>query len=160
MKRLLILVPFLFQMQGCNDANATPSEEKSISVTSAIEYQVLHEANDVDYDYQFSRKSITIINNQTVYDDELSKRTTEASKEVDFALETVLLLDHGVAATAAGRISLDSVTEENDYVRAKVLVHEQADGCAYVEAVQNQFQFIKIKTKKKILVTEEIKKGC
>lgn len=160
MKRLLILVPFLFQMQGCNDANATPSEQKSTSATSAIEYQVLHEDDEVDYDGQFSRKSITIIKNQTVYDDELSKRTTEASKEVDFALETVLLLDHGGSRNAAEYISLSSVTEENDYVRAKVLVHELGTDCVAAEVVTNPFKFIKIKTNKKILVTEEIKKSC
>jgi hypothetical protein len=148
MKRLLILVPFIFQIQGCNDANAT-------SPIPAIEYEILHEAQYNEY-ADYTNKSVIIIKNQTDYKDELLKRTSETIKTVNFDEEIIVLIDMGTKNTGGYAIDIQTFTEENDYIRAKVILTFPGDNCTTTQALTNPFKLIKLKTTKDVLVTEEL----
>lgn len=148
MKRLLILVPFIFQIQGCNEASAT-------SPVPAIEYEILHEEQYNEYADSTS-KSFLVIKSQTDYENELLKRTSEKAEAVNFEEETIVLIDMGTRNTGGYTINIQSFTVENDYIRAKVLLTLPGDNCGTTQALTNPFKLIKLKTKKDILVTEEL----
>ncbi|MFT6899090.1 MAG: hypothetical protein ACJA13_003522, partial [Paraglaciecola sp.] len=148
MKRLLILVPFIFQIQGCNGANAT-------SPVPAVEYEILHEAQFNEY-ADSTNKSVMVIRSQTEYENALLKRTSETIKAVNFEEETIVLIDMGTRNTGGHAVDIQSFTEENDYIRAKVIFTLPADSCATTQAFTNPFKLIKLKTTKDILVTEEL----
>ncbi len=148
MKRLLILVPFIFQIQGCNDVNA-------ISPIPAIEYEILHEAHYNEYADSTS-KGFLVIKSQTEYENELLKRTSETVEAVNFEEETIVLIDMGTRNTGGYTIDIQSFTEENDYIRAKVLLTLPGENCVTTQAITNPFKLIMLKTKKDILVTEEL----
>lgn len=153
MKRLLILVPFIFQIQGCNDANAT-------SPVPAIEYEILHESQYNEY-AESTSKSTIVIRNQTDYENELLKRTSETIKTVNFEQETILLIDMGTRNTGGYSIDIQSFAGENDHIRAQVLLTLPGNNCGTNQALTNPFKLIKLKTTNEILVTEEIKvSGC
>ncbi|MCI2286015.1 protease complex subunit PrcB family protein [Colwellia sp. MSW7] len=153
MKRLLILVPFIFQIQGCNDANAT-------SPVPASEYEILHEAHYNEY-ANSTNKSFLVIKSQTDYEYELLKRTSEAIKTVNFEEETIVLIDMGIRNSGGHTIDIQSFTEENDYIRAKVILTLPGGNCSTTQAITNPFKLIKLKTTKDVLVTEELRvKSC
>jgi len=148
MKRLLIIVPFIFQIQGCNDASAT-------SPVPAVEYEILHEAHYNEY-ADSTNKSFTVIKSQTAYKNELLKRTSETVKAVNFEEETIVLIDMGTRSSGGYAIDIQSFTEENDYIRAKVLLTVPGDNCVTTQGLTNPFKLIKLKTTKDVLVTEEL----
>lgn len=148
MKRLLILVPFIFQIQGCNDVNA-------ISPIPAIEYEILHEAHYNEYADSTS-KGFLVIKSQTEYENELLKRTSETVEAVNFEEETIVLIDMGTRNTGGYTIDIQSFTEENNYIRAKVLLTLPGENCVTTQAITNPFKLIMLKTIKDILVTEEL----
>ena len=148
MKRLLIIVPFIFQIQGCNDANAT-------SPIPAIEYEILHEAHYNEYADSTS-KGFLVIKSQTEYENELLKRTSETVEAVNFEEETIVLIDMGTRNTGGYTIDIQSFTEENNYIRAKVFLTLPGENCVTTQAITNPFKLIMLKTIKDILVTEEL----
>ncbi|WP_019028323.1 protease complex subunit PrcB family protein [Colwellia piezophila] len=151
MKRLLILIPFIFQIQGCYDANATSPPPPP----QPVEYEIMHESQYNEYADSTS-KSVIVIRNQTDYENELLKRTSESIKAVNFEKETILLIDMGTRNTGGYSIAIPSVTVENDHVRAQVLLGLPGNNCVTTEALTNPFKLIKLNTTNEILVTEEI----
>ena len=147
MKRLLILVPFLFQIQGCNDASAT-------SPPPTMGYEILHEFEYNEYANSTSKNAI-IIRNQIDYENELIKRTSEAVKGVNFDEESIFLIDMGTRNTGGYSLNV-TFSENNDYVRANVTFTFPGEGCAVTEALTNPYKLIKLGSTKYILVTEEI----
>lgn len=147
MKKLLIIVPLLFPLQGCDDANAT-------SPAPTMEYEILHESQYNEYANSTSKSAITI-NNKIDYESELIKRTSEAAKAVNFQEESILLIDMG-AKNSGGHSLNVTFTESDDYIRASVFLSFPGDNCLVTMALTNPFKFIKLNTTKKILVTEEM----
>ncbi len=147
MKRLLILVPLLLQMQGCNDASAT-------SPISSMEYEILHEFSHNEYGNSTSKSTI-IIRNQIDYENELIKRTSEPAVAVNFQEESIFLIDMGSFGTGGYSLNV-TFSENNQNVKANVVLTFPGDNCAVSSAVSNPFKLIKLNTTKYILVTEEI----
>lgn len=151
MKRLLILVPFMFQIQGCNDANATSPPP----VDPVIEYEVLHEAQYNEY-ANTTNKSVIIIKSQAEYENELLKRTSENIKTVNFEEETIILIDMGARNTGGHTINFESLFDGPEHIRAVVLLTLPGDNCVTTQAITNPFKLIKFKSTKEVLVTEEL----
>ena len=148
MKKLLILVPFIFQIQGCNEASAT-------SPVVSTKYEILHQSQYNEY-ADSTNKSVIIIRSQLDYENELLKRTSETIKLVNFEEETILLIDMGARKSGGYDIDIQSFTEENDYIRTKIIYSLPGDNCSTTQANTNPFKLIKIKTTKEVLVTEEL----
>ena len=138
MKRSLILIPFIFPLQGCNEATAT-------SVAQIAEYEILHESNTNQYAATTS-KSALVIRNQSEYDDELLKRSSDNVKAVDFATESVVLIDMGTRATGGYAIDIQSIVVETNNVRLNVLLTFPSEGCGTSQAITNPYKLIKVRT--------------
>ncbi|MFT6948807.1 MAG: hypothetical protein ACJARP_003241 [Vicingaceae bacterium] len=147
MKMLLILIPFLFQIQGCKDVSA-------ISLAPAMEYEILHEFEYNEYANPTSKNAI-IIRNQVDYENELITRTSEAVKAVNFEEELIVLIDMGTRNTGGYSLNV-TFSESDNYVRANVVFTFPGEGCVVTNALVNPFKLIKLGTTKYVLVTEEI----
>ena len=141
MKKLLILVPFIFQIQGCKDVSATST------IVSDVEYEILHEDNYNEY-ADFTSKNATVIRFQTEYKNELIKRTSDKVKAVNFEEEVIFLIDMGYRGSGGHFIDVQSFSEENGYIRAKVIHTVPGEGCMVDASITNPFKFIKLKTTK------------
>ncbi|MCJ8313897.1 MAG: protease complex subunit PrcB family protein [Saccharospirillaceae bacterium] len=148
MKKLLLLIPFIFLFQGCYAA-------KALSTPVVIEYEILHESQYNEYAASTS-KSVIVIRNQVDYKSELLKRSSAAIKAVNFDNETILLIDMGTRLTGGYTIEMQSLTVENDYVRAQVILKSPGNNCGTTQAITNPFKLIKLKTTSEILITEKI----
>lgn len=148
MKKLLILVPLFFHIQGCNEANAT-------SPPKNIEHEVIHEAQYNEYSDSTSKSAI-IIKTQSNYEKELLTRTSETTEIINFKEETIVLIDMGLRNTGGHTINIGSLIDNGEYVRANIVLTSPGNSCATTQANTNPFKLIKLKTTKDILVTEEI----
>ena len=119
------------------------------------EYEILHEAHYNEYADSTS-KGFLVIKSQTEYENELLKRTSETVEAVNFEEETIVLIDMGTRNTGGYTIDIQSFTEENNYIRAKVLLTLPGENCVTTQAITNPFKLIMLKTIKDILVTEEL----
>lgn len=151
MKKILVLLPLFFQMQGCNEANAL-----SPAPVTNIQSEILHQASNTDYG-NYTSKSASIIKNGIDYNDELLKRMGVSTKAVDFTKQSVVLIDMGRRASGGYSILVESFLQSGDYVRAKVILNVPGPGCAVTMAETNPFQFIKVNTTAEILITEEVR---
>jgi hypothetical protein len=161
MKRIFMLSLLALPLLGCNDNNANSgnpagNEEalNSVAPTEA-ESVLLHQAGATEY-ATYTSKSAMVIRNANDYADELLKRTTEAPKDVDFSEYTVLLLDMGQRSSGGHSIHMESAQWEEDHIRVRVILQVPGDNCIVTASLTNPFQILKLKTRKDILVTEEI----
>lgn len=153
MKKFMILLPFIGLIQGCNYASASSS-------LGSIENEVLHESYYNEYGELTSKGSV-IIKSQELYDNELSKRSSEPTKTINFDIETILLIDMGRRPSGGYSVELESLIEESDHVIANVILSLPGDSCGVTHALTNPYRFIKIKTSKEILVSETLEfKSC
>lgn len=149
MKKLAILslFPLLSQLQGCNEASAE-------SQPDPIYTAVMHESTYNEYN-DSTNKSSTVITSLEHYSRELLLRSSEPTQAVNFANESILLIDMGTRNSGGYSVSLESVSDAGDYIRANVVFTLPGD-CAVTTEITNPYQFIKIETSKEILVTESI----
>jgi hypothetical protein len=161
MKRIALLSLLALPLLGCSDGSSSTGDstgiEDNLNSTTSIEVEseALHQAEYNQYAASTS-KSAMVIRNANDYADELLKRTSEAPKDVDFTEYTVLLLDMGQRSSGGHSIHMESALWEEDHIRVKVILQIPGNNCYVTDAITNPFEILKLKTRKDILVTEEI----
>ncbi len=137
----------IFHLQGCNSAKAE-------SPIPSMEYEVIHESDYNEY-ADTTNKSTIVLSSQYEYQNELLKRTSEASKTINFETETVLLIDMGTQNSGGYSMSTELI-DKGDYINANITYVFPGDSCSTDQAITNPFKFIKVNSKQYIIVTEEL----
>lgn len=114
----------------------------------------MHETSEALVDNSFTEKSFKVISNQDSYEIELSKYSSDAPALIDFSKATVLLLDMGQQTSSGFSIKVSNIKEEDDFVSVSVVTEEPGRGCNVDGGLTNPYQFVKIATKKAIIINE------
>ncbi|TYK64861.1 protease complex subunit PrcB family protein [Colwellia echini] len=146
MKRLLIILPLIYQLQGCNSAKAESPELQ-------MESEVIHEAEYNEF-ANITSKSVIVIRSQEEYESELLKRTSEPVEAIDFASESIILIDMGMQTSGGHSLNFSFYEDSND-IQGEIVYSFPSGTCATSTAITNPYKFIKLKSTKFILVSEQ-----
>lgn len=150
-----ILIWFL-SLVACNGTtspnNESDSPDNELDLFD-IGFLILHSSERIE-DGGFTAKSFKFISNQDSYEIELSKYSNDAPVLIDFSKETVLLLDMGQQTSSGFSIKVSNIKEEDDFVSVTVVTEEPGRGCSVDTSLTNPYQFVKIATKKSIIINE------
>ena len=144
---IVLLFSLSCSIQGCGgDANATsPSPE--------IEYEILHESSHNEYNDHTSKAAV-VIRSQVNYESALLRRTSDLTKSVNFNEESILLIDMGGRATGGPNINLINLEDNGDHILATIELDVKNGALQWVT---NPYKFIKIKSRKEIIIVEKLK---
>jgi hypothetical protein len=136
-----------------NNTGKTPGKTYAWK-QKAMPYTLLHGSEFNDYADDTS-KNATIIRNVNDYKNELIKRTSAAIKTVNFYQETIVLIDMGPRNNGGDIVDV-TFYESSDHVRANVVYSLPGEYCNIATVMTNPYKFIKLRTRKEILITEKI----
>jgi hypothetical protein len=143
---LVLLFSISVSIQSCGgDANAT-------SPLFEIEYEILHESEHNEYG-EYTSKAAVVIGSQINYEKELLLRTSDLTKHVNFNEEKILLIDMGGRSTGGPSINLINLVDNGDHIVATIELNVRSGALQWVT---NPYKFIKIKSRKEILVVEQL----
>lgn len=117
-----------------------------------VEYSVLAEGSFIQ-NGSFTTQRTLVIDNQNTLNDELSAYG-QTTIPVDFNTRQVLLVDMGQRNTGGYSISVDSITEFDDYVQADIGLISPGSSCGVTQALTNPFIFMSLTTQKEIRISQ------
>lgn len=149
MFRVLPILSVLIPLSGClSDSNAESPLPES-------EYQELNRGA-YTVSGTFTEKQVKVITSQASYNEELVNYTSEIPTIVDFSQGKVLLVDMGQRNSGGYSIGVSSISVEDNYIVAGVVLSSPGQNCAVTLALTNPYQFVFIPTNKEILVSESL----
>lgn len=154
MKKEYSLIGILFCacliLIGCdsdNDSLGTAADK--------VEYRLLF-GSSYPPDGLYTSKSVKILRDNDKYQKEIVKYSNSAPPPVDFSTNSVLLVDMGERNSGGYSMVVTDVADYPNYVVATVTLTKPALGCTVTDLMTNPSQFVEIKTRKEILIREEL----
>jgi hypothetical protein len=157
MKRLLIFLPLIYQLQGCNSAQAESNSDSTQPIEAPVEPEIIHQAIYNEF-ANTTNKGVMVITTQQEYENELLKRSSEPVEQIDFSNESVLLIDIGAQTTGGYSltVSFSDDSDNSNNIQAEVDYRFPGETCVVTTAMTNPYQFIKLQSTKYILVSEKL----
>lgn len=123
--------------------------------SNEIEFRVLHEGVFINDKRNHSRKNAVLPTLDT-YEQILSEYSVDATKQVNFNHETLLLLDLGRYMTGGYTLGVRSVVEHLRHVVVNISIIYPGKACVLTQAITNPFQFVAINSRKSLIFVEEL----